>query len=395
MITRLSLERFKSFQQAELLVDDFTVLVGTNASGKSNLRDALRFLHGIGRGYNLPEIIGGVYRDGIEIWSGIRGGPRSLAFNGATDFSLSVTMRVRHEQTDKDVRYTIRIAPGQDDQTPAILSESLDVDEENGAVFTTAPGTQRPPHQPVLPQWITQEQTPLAGRQIAQSCLTLLRQMRFLDLSPDVMRHPSVPGQTTLSDRGENLSAVLHHLCQNPQHKATLMSWLENLTPMDAANLDFHVDATGKVLLKLIEHDGRETLAFNASDGTLRFLALLAALLSHDTRQCYFFEEIEQGIHPTRLYLLLELMQRQAARKTCQVITTTHSPQVLLMVRPPYLDALSLTYRLPANPDTRIIRILDLPDAQRLIESQDIGRLHETGWFEDAADFVNSTEVSE
>jgi len=45
------------------------------------------------------------------------------------------------------------------------------------------------------------------------------------------------------------------------------------------------------------------------------------------------------------------------------------------------------------TPDTRIIRILDLPDAQHLIESQDIGRLHETGWFENAADFVASQEV--
>ncbi len=37
MITRLYLEQFRSFQQAELLVDNLTLLVGTNASGKSNV----------------------------------------------------------------------------------------------------------------------------------------------------------------------------------------------------------------------------------------------------------------------------------------------------------------------------------------------------------------------
>ncbi len=135
------------------------------------------------------------------------------------------------------------------------------------------------------------------------------------------------------------------------------------------------------------------SLAFNRAEGFALGVAILTALLSHDTRQCSIFEEIEHGIHPTRLYLLLELIQRQSAQNACQVIATTHSPQVLLIVRHTYLDAISLTYRLPEKHDTRIIRVVDLPDTRRLIESQDIGRLHETGRFEDAADFVADREA--
>jgi predicted ATPase len=75
MFTSLRLERFKSFKDAELKLGPFTVLIGANASGKSNIRDAFRFLHGIGRGYSLPEIIGEKYGEGGErVWSGIRGG---------------------------------------------------------------------------------------------------------------------------------------------------------------------------------------------------------------------------------------------------------------------------------------------------------------------------------
>ncbi len=55
MIRELHLERFKNFRDATLTLGNLTLLVGTNASGKSNLRDAFRFLHGISRGYTLAR----------------------------------------------------------------------------------------------------------------------------------------------------------------------------------------------------------------------------------------------------------------------------------------------------------------------------------------------------
>ena len=59
MITSLRLVDFKNFADETLRVGPFTVIVGANASGKSNIRDAFRFLHGVGRGYTLSEIVGG------------------------------------------------------------------------------------------------------------------------------------------------------------------------------------------------------------------------------------------------------------------------------------------------------------------------------------------------
>ena len=50
MITSIRLINFKNFADETLRVGPFTVIVGANASGKSNIRDAFRFLHGIGRG---------------------------------------------------------------------------------------------------------------------------------------------------------------------------------------------------------------------------------------------------------------------------------------------------------------------------------------------------------
>ena len=77
MITSL---RLVNFTDETLRVGPFTVIVGANASGKSNIRDAFRFLHGIGRGYTLAEIMGGKYgAGGQREWAGIRGAPNEVA----------------------------------------------------------------------------------------------------------------------------------------------------------------------------------------------------------------------------------------------------------------------------------------------------------------------------
>ncbi len=60
MIKNIHLENFKSFKDATLELGQFSVLVGANATGKSNLLDAFRFLHGLTFGYLISEIIIGV-----------------------------------------------------------------------------------------------------------------------------------------------------------------------------------------------------------------------------------------------------------------------------------------------------------------------------------------------
>ena len=81
MITSLRLVNFKNFADETLRVGPFTLIVGANASGKSNIRDAFRFLHGIGRGYTLAEIMGGKYGGGGQdrVGANIRGATNEIA----------------------------------------------------------------------------------------------------------------------------------------------------------------------------------------------------------------------------------------------------------------------------------------------------------------------------
>ena len=137
MFTSLRLERFKNFKDAELKLGPFTVLIGANASGKSNIRDAFRFLHGIARGYSLADIIGEKYGEGGErVWSGIRGGVREIAFSGDRSFALDFavdTLRRREAPSDihrdyggEALSYRIGVEIRQKELLPRIMFEALD-----------------------------------------------------------------------------------------------------------------------------------------------------------------------------------------------------------------------------------------------------------------------------
>src|SRR6185437_2485002 len=105
---------------------------------------------------------------------------------------------------------------------------------------------------------------------------------------------------------------------------------------------------------------------YSASDGTLRFLAMIAAMLGGKPARCYFFEELENGIHPTRLHLLLQLIEQQVSQGRTQVIATTHSPQLLSFLSRDAQENAALIYRLEGAPDAKIKRIVDIPEARRV-----------------------------
>jgi predicted ATPase len=162
---------------------------------------------------------------------------------------------------------------------------------------------------------------------------------------------------------------------------------------MDATDFEFPPDQIGRILLTLVESNGRKTSAYSASDGTLRLLAMIAALLGTDPAHFYFLEELENGIHPNRLYLLLQLIERQVAAGGIQVVASTHSPQLLRLVNPTTLEHAALTYRLEGSHEGRIKRIVDIPYARGAIADQGSARLHESGWFEDAVAFLEGAET--
>ena len=426
MITSLRLVDFKNFADETLRAGPFTVIVGANASGKSNIRDAFRFLHGIGRGYTLAEIIGGKYGAGGQVeWAPIRGAASEIIRFEQSGFFLRVDLRL----DGITAQYSIGIGYDEDSRSGfRVTREALGLGP--GYVYTSRPdgpdpvraqdddahlllrmgktGEQRKygnriavrPDHPALTQIREHKNVVRTHKYYAQLVMDTLAGIRFLDPMPDLMRKPAFPGQTVLGDNGENLPTVLQEICMNPEREAVFYEWARELTPMDVANFDFPRDPiTGLVQLVIGETNKRKVSAYSASDGTLRFLAMLAALLGehptlHDRHvaHLYVFEEIDNGIHPSRLRLLLDLIEGQTAKGGIQVITTTHSPDLLAMIGDDTFNNTSVVCRLPDTDDAVIRPICELPDSEKLRHSQGLGRLHASGWMEDALAFTGEDE---
>ncbi|MXY16891.1 MAG: AAA family ATPase, partial [Acidobacteria bacterium] len=404
MLTSLRLINFKNFGDETLHMGPLTVIVGANASGKSNLRDAFRFLHGIGRGYTVSEIIGGKYGSGgQQEWAPIRGAADEIVRFGQRSF----TLQVRAPSIDYLIEVARSKKPG---GMFRVTKEILRRGPRTGTTYTSHPGYGDPvqgqddethlllrmektgsqrkygdriavrPDQPALTQIHEHRRVVKAHKEHVQKSIDLLVNMRFLDLEPNRMREAAFPGQTRLGDGGENLPTVLRSICADPQRRKALAEWTRELTPMDVRDFDFPVDrTTGRVQLVFKEANDRRVSAYAASDGTLRFIAMLAGLIGTETERLYVFEEIDNGIHPSRMRLLLDLIEGQTEKEKIQVVTTTHSPDLLALVRDNAFENTSVVCRLEQTDDAVIRRVNDLPNAGKIRRTQGLGRLHASG----------------
>lgn len=421
MITSIRLVNFKNFADEMLRIGPFTVIVGANASGKSNIRDAFRFLHGIGRGYTLAEIIGGKYGSGGQLeWAPIRGAADEIIRFGQHAFALEVEVK---EGGYSGSKYSIEVSV--DKARPGIFRVTR---EELRSVYTSHPYGNDPvaaqgddthlllrmektmdqrkyghrvevrPDQPALTQLREHRKIVKAHKDRAENIIRILSNMRFLDLVPDQMRKPAFPGQTVLGDGGENLPTVLREICDDPGRREVLAAWTRELTPMDVQDFEFPADrVTGLIQLVFQEANHRKVSAYGASDGTLRFLAMLTALLGSKPGGLYFFEEIDTGIHPARQSLLLELIEGQTVRNGVQILTTTHAPDLLTFVSDSTFENMSVVCRLEDSHDAIIRSVAELPNAKELRTSgRGLGGLLAEGWMETALAFTeNNGEARE
>ena len=260
MFTSLRLQDFKNFADETLRLGPFAVIVGANASGKSNIRDALRFLHGVGRGYTLADVLGGKYGSGGQAeWEEIRGAPAEVIRHGQNEMRVDVDMTNVDSQASaqadspRGLGYSISLQAEAAGSTFGVLREELcsyytvdwgtlgprriptpiytsdppqpdpvaTQDDEHHLLLRMAKaGSQKKyghriavrPDQPALTQIEQHRPVLRAHKELASRVAARLADMRFLDPSPRQMREPAFPRQVALGDRGENLHSLAGHL---------------------------------------------------------------------------------------------------------------------------------------------------------------------------------------
>ena len=118
------------------------------------------------------------------------------------------------------------------------------------------------------------------------------------------------------------------------------------------------------------------------SDGTLRFLAILTALLTRPKYSLLVVEEVDNGLHPSRACLLLEVLQTVGGQRGVDVLVTTHNPALLDAMGRKMVPFITVAHRDPilgASVLTLMEEIVQLP---KLLAQGQIGRLSSEGLIE-------------
>jgi predicted ATPase len=176
------------------------------------------------------------------------------------------------------------------------------------------------PDQSILSQVRDPDRYPeLSWLQQAYESIRLFRSWSFGPTAA-LRREQSAQGRADfLSDGGENLPLVLSKI--RPRVKPEL---LESLNRLYDGIEDIHLTVDGgSVQLFLEEAGGRAIPATRLSDGTLRYLCLLAILLHPEPPPLIAIEEPELGLHPDAIPVIADLLIR--ARERTQLVVTTHS----------------------------------------------------------------------
>ena len=398
MIDRIVIKNFKSFRNVDLKLGKMNLFIGTNASGKSNFLEALRVLQGIGNGFTIGEILDGKPKSATsEVWEGIRGGSSQTCFTGTdADVNLEVS-GIKPSRW----HYTISFLPTPGRVTIERLrsarkdiydSTEIDINSvESPSLWVRYyRGTRgRPPEigfesaRPVLGQFDSQHGVTENHSKFAAMVRSLFANTQRVNPSPHVLQQYSQAHYVQrLGEHGENFAALVRTICQDEQNKGAFLSWLQELRPDEVEDIGTLSGAVGEPLFMLKE-GYRKYPAPVLSDGTLRFAAITASFFQPEMPNIMTIEEIENGIHPSRLRLLIELLRSQSG--ATQVLATTHSPTTLAWLKESEYRTTFVCRRDEETGESTITPLAEVPHFLEVIEKQySPSELFADGWLEAA-----------
>lgn len=393
-----------------LYFDPLTILIGTNASGKSNALDAIDFLARLGQGKDLATCLksesnGDSFRGGVD-W---------VATKGTQSFTISIVVSGAEENVDYE--YSIEVTPA---PKPLITSERLvrhkkrrrsqskfpplqifwtdTCSPEDPAItarlYNEKRGTPRPMQRgiPILSQLLIgvaniQRQEILDALKAVSSALSHLF---LLNPIPSHMRDYCQKADRLTQD-GSNLAGVIAALPENQkeQIESTILDYVSALPEKDITSLKaelygpFKSDAMLICLESWSESD--EPLKVDAramSDGTLRFIAILTALLTLPKGTQLVIEEIDNGLHPSRSNLLLRMLREIGSQRSVDVVATTHNPALLDALGPEMVPFVIVAHRDQESGDSKLTLLEDVGNLPKLMAQGRLGAVITSGALE-------------
>ena len=413
MLATFTFEDFKSFREARLPLGPLTVLIGANAAGKSNAIEALRLLSWLAQGQKLSSIQYAVNSaDRI-----VRGRIEDLCHRGTSQFGLGCLtddLHWNHLAMQISIREgELHIASEKIDEPLATVplydmdQPSKGLNTDAGVAYNNFSRGRNKPHVTVSDQMAVFAQLESAVRfepshkraletipEVAKRYQSLLSNILFLDPVPARMREYSFTNDKRLLGDGTNLSSVLFRLWGSDSEATTepfatqrsaILALIQSLPEQDIAGLTFLDGPRGEVMVQLQETFGGMPTPYDASllsDGTLRVLAIAAAMLSAQEGSLVVIEEIDNGVHPSRARHLLDRIRSIAERRKLRVLLSTHNPAMLDALPDVAVPDVVFCYRDPDAGTSKLVRMHEIPDIPELLIQGSLGHLMTTGALE-------------
>ena len=390
---------FKGFKDVSIeLLHPFTLLIGPNGSGKTNVIEAIELLSFIARGQPLYEIADvGRTETGLQVRGGLRACGRmgqdifTLRFRALTKFdgeSKPVAYRIQictkpHPQIlEEKLKYGDRIIYETLPKNPRAASRDLAVKYDNFARGGKKPQTTASSERSVLSQYreIAQKNRNLLQCvRLVQSIMRYFRASFVFDPNPKLMHGYERIGNNILTKDGANLSAVLYSLTDgNETQQASLdrlLSQISQLPDEPYEEFSFTETDLGDVLFGLQERTGYTVDARSLSDGTLRTLAILTALETVQQGSHVIVEEFDNGLHPSRVGVLTSAIAEATERRKLRVLVTTHNPATMNNLTPEQMKGVVLCTWSEEKQAADLVALDSLPRSDELLERGQLGDL--------------------
>ena len=317
MITKLHLVNWKSFKDSTVYIDPLTFLIGTNASGKSNVLDAFLFLHLLMKGQTLEDAA-----------AAIRGGEDWIIRQGQDWFELAVTI----EKGELEYEYSIQVKKLNVGLT--FMENHIYVSSKNNQnkVYDDASFALDASTNIYLGVEKTLESQD--SKEVISVVRDALKSVFVLNPDPQAMRRYSKLSKELRMDAG-NIAGVIAGL--EPEEKQRLEEKLTRyVKPLPERDINKITAVTvglsgSDAMLYCYEDWNPETPvdARGMSDGTLRFAAIIVSLLTLKPESLLIIEEVDNGLHPSRARELVKVLKEISAERQIDVLCTTHNPVLM------------------------------------------------------------------
>lgn len=352
MITDVTIKNFQSFKNIKVKLPPFSVIVGPNNSGKTNFKNSLWFLRELARGQSVADSLSSACGSLINIFH------QNATDSISTTIEIGVKIRLTIGQNGNPILFHYNIAASKKDNEYVVNSEKLSKreigkDKRTLSILNNVNGQVRISIAGKTGKTLTRldnkssaisQLNDLKHHKLFILFRAFLSRMWFFDLDPVAMKESitTKDAKAGLYDpRGRNIAGTLYDIKKNSPDNFELIK--ENLRKI-VKEIDFIdiKELPDEKLYLLFKEIGikKAFSSYAVSDGILRVLGLITAILSPEPPSLIFLEEIDKGIHFRRIRDIVTLLQSKignSEKGLMQVILTTHNPYLVDLIEPEQL----------------------------------------------------------